>query len=187
MRRRLIITLEVVLVTAAIAAAFFIIKHPDRHDDKVSDTTQQAPKAAQACQRYPLADAKRLLGQDAKASTNPIYDSNGTNLYTSSCTYTEESLPGQQPGVKQSSTLTMRQPQTDKGIQSNQGEFGRLKPVNSQVVDGYGDSAYWDPTHGELNILKSNIWYVLSIGPSTPAERQLDQTRRMADLLLPRL
>jgi hypothetical protein len=187
MRHKLIIFSEVVLVAAAIAAAFFIIKHPDRHDDKISVNTQPAPRAAQACKLYTLTDAKRLLGQQAKPSTNPIYDSNGSNLYTSSCTYTEESPPGQQPEIKQSSTLTVRRPQTDKGIQSNQGEFGPLKPVDSQVVDGYGDSAFWDPTHGELNVLRTNTWYEFSIGPSTPADRTLDQAKRMADLLLPSL
>jgi hypothetical protein len=189
MRHKLTIAFEVLLIAAAVAAVYFIFKHPDRHDDKTSSQPPAAvtPKKALACQRYTLVDAKQLLGQSAKASTSPTADSNGGNLYTSSCTYTEQVLPGQQTSVKQSSTLIIRQPQSEKGVQSNQGEFGPLIPKDAQVIDGYGDKAFWDPERGELNILKADIWYEFSIGPTNPSERTLDQTKPMADLLLPKL
>jgi len=189
MRHKLTIAIEVLLIAAAIAAVYFIFKHPDRHDDKTNSPqpVSVTPKKALACQRYTLADAKQLLGQSAKASTSPKTDSSGGNLYTSSCTYTKQALPGQESSAKQSSTLTIRQPQSEKGVQSNQGEFGPLIPKDAQIVDGYGDKAFWDPDHGELNILKAYIWYEFSIGPTNPGDRTLDQTKPMADLLLPKL
>jgi len=191
MRRKLIIAFEVILIVAAVSAVVFILKHPDRHDDKTTggNPSQQTAYVKQvlACQRYTLADAKQLLGKDANASTSPIYDSSGANLYTSSCTYTTQAIPGQTNTRKTSSTLLMRQPKSDKGTLSNQNEFGSLVPATAIPITGYGDKAFWDPTHGELNILKGNIWYVLSIGPATPADRGLDQAKSMADLLLPKL
>lgn len=189
MNRRWVILLEFILVITAVAAAVIIFRHPDRHDDKTATSNPVQPyypKSAQACQRFTLEDAKRLLGEDAKAGTNPIYESNGANLYVSSCTYTKQAVPGQPAAARQAAALLMRQPKTEKGAQSNQSEFG-LRPAAAQDVGGYGDGAFWDSAHGELNILKGNIWYILSIGPSTPSERSLDQTKSMADLLLPKL
>jgi len=190
MRRKLTIFFEVLLLVAAVSAALFIFKHPDRHDDKTasknSSKTVSLPQQAGACQRFSLADAKQLIGSDAKAANNPIYESNGSDLYVSSCSYTESPLPGP-PTSKKAAELLMRQPRTDKGNISNNNEFGPLKPADSQDVAGYGDAAFWDPDHGQLNILKDNIWYVLSIGLSTPSDRSLDNTKTMADLLSPKL
>ena len=195
MRHRLIILLEIILVAGAITGAVFIFRHPDRHDDKTAGNTQvkgasyQAQKPA--CAFFTLSDAKKLLGDDAKAGNNPAYEPGGTSIYTSSCTYSTHKgtvqPAGATAGSKQSATLLIRQPNTDKGTQTIQGEFGELKPTGVQDVAGYGDSAFWDPAHGEFNILKNNNWYVLSIGPPAPSGRSLDQAKSMADLLLPKL
>lgn len=192
MRHKLIIALEVIAISAAVVAALFIFKHPDRHDDKTANgpASQQPaglPQRAQACLRYTLADAKQLMGDTAKPGSNPVYESDGANLYTSSCTYAKQISPGQTDGDKTSSTLLMRLPKTDKGTLSNQNEFGPLVPADATQLTGYGDKAFWDPDHGELNILKNDIWYVLSIGPAAPVSRSLDQVKAMADLLLPKL
>jgi len=192
MKRKLVILVEVLLVAVAVIGAVFIFRHPDRHDDKTANasTTQAdtSAKNSEACQRFTLAEAKQLLGNQAKAGSNPVPDSNDQDLNVSSCTYTQQNLPDQQPPQKhQAATLLMRRPLSSKATQTNQAEFGPLKPTDVQDVSGLGDKAYWDPEHGQLNILKGDIWYVLSIGTSTPAERSLDQTRTMADLLLPKL
>lgn len=189
MKHRLIILAELIVIIAAIVAAVFIFRHPDRHDDKTAQNTpvQSAASQKPACKYFTLTDAKQLLGDGAKAGTNPVYESLGSNVYTSSCTYTLEPPLSQAAAVKKAATLVVRQPKADKGLQSIQSEFGALKPVDAQDVGGYGDSAFWDADKGELNILKNNNWYVLSIGPSTPSQRSLDQAKAMADLLLPKL
>jgi hypothetical protein len=62
-----------------------------------------------------------------------------------------------------------------------------VKPADAESVSGYGDSAYWDAKHGQLDILKNNSWYILTFGPVTPSDRSLEQTKQLADSLIDKL
>ncbi len=42
--------------------------------------------------------------------------------------------------------------------------FGPSKPAGVQDVSNVGDKAYWNPSFGQLNVLKNGNWYILSNG-----------------------
>lgn len=180
--------LGLILVAAAAVAIVVAAKNSKSHNDNTSDSgtqavTKKTPSAKDACSIFTLADAKLLLGTDAKGGENGVSTSS-EDLSVSTCTYTDSDTPA---STSQSATLLVRAPKTEKGITSNHNEFGPLKPTGVQDVPGYGDSAYWDAEHGQLNILKNNNWYILSNGPVTPGDRTLDQTTKLADILISKL
>jgi hypothetical protein len=190
MRKLAFYLLALILVAAAAAAIAGAVKSSKSHDDKASDTTastaKKPPAAKSACDIFTLADAKLLLGSTAKGGENGMAASTN-DLAVSTCTYTQDTGSSASVSSNKSATLLVRSPKTDKGAASNQNEFGALEPAGVQNVSNYGDSAYWDAEHGQLNILKNKTWYILSYGPVTPADRTLDQAKQLADILINKL
>jgi hypothetical protein len=174
----------VILIAAAAAALFWAVKDSKSHDDKSSTKSVSAPVNKidnHACRVFTIDDAKALMGGGVKTGQDPVSTAS-PDLNVSTCTYTLSAASDHQ-----SASLLARVPITDKGIASNNNEFGPLKPTTVQDVDGYGDHAYWDAEHGQLNILKNNIWYILSFGPAAPSSRSLQQTQQLADLLIDKM
>jgi hypothetical protein len=82
------------------------------------------------------------------------------------------------------SNILVRSPKTQKGADENKDQFTSNKPPDVQDVEGYGDSAYWNPSFGQLNVLKGDTWYILSnnIGAFSQSPR-LDDAKKLADEL----
>ena len=183
MKRAIYYLIGVVLVVAAGSAVFWAVKDSRSHDDKTTSqsaaVTHSAPN--KACQIFTLADAKTLLGDSVKGGSS-IAPQSSADLNISTCTYNLGSGTD-----RKAASLLARVPKTPRGETSNSNEFGPFRPSTVQDVPGYGDSAYWDAEHGQLNILKNNTWYILSYGTAAPAGRSLDQTRQLADLLINKL
>lgn len=186
MRKSWIYLLALILILAAVGAAVLAGKDFRKHSDSTTATAPLTDKAGnRACRIFTLDDAKRLIQDAVKSNQNPIYESSA-DLEVSTCTYSEQA-PSIAAAGRKSASLLVRYPKTAKGASSNRNEFGPLRPATVQAVVGYGDSAYWDPDHGQLNILKSDTWYVLSYGQAAPSARTLDQAKQLADLLSDKL
>lgn len=187
MRRTWLYLVAIFLIAAAVIASVIAVKNFMEHKDIPVQTSQTAiTKPVKACRIFTLPDAKKLLGESAKGGTNPVYTSSA-DLDVSTCSYSQGQGTSAAVSSLRSATLLVREPKSASGSSSNRNQFGPLKPQDSQDVAGYGDSAYWDTEHGQLNILKNDKWYILSFGPVTPANRTLDQTRQLADLLIIRM
>lgn len=187
MKRSSYLIIVLVLIAAAIVAAVFAVTNKHDEDKKTppvaSKTSALESSSKKACQIFTLADAKKILGNSAKGGV--VNTSSSTDdLLVSSCSYTQGSGSNTPVSSSQSATLLVRAPKNSRGEQSNQNQFGPLKPDDAQDVSGYGQSAYWDAQFGQLNILKNNTWYILSYGPVVPANRTLEQTQQLADLLI---
>jgi hypothetical protein len=179
-----------VLLVAAILAVVYAIGFSKNHNDQSQTASTQKKQTAnisaskQACGVFTLADAKQLLGDSVKGGDSPADTSSG-DVDVSTCNYLQDLSSSNVPvSSGKSATLTVKIPKTSSGINSNRGQFGPIKPSDVEDVSGYGDSAYWDTDHGQLDILKDNTWYILSNGSSTPSDRTLDEAKQMADLLI---
>lgn len=168
-RRALIIFGLAVLILAAVLA------YP-----KLQSNTSSAKKpytVHEACDILTLEIAKNIIGSDAKVKSR---DSSSGDIKVSNCTYFSV--------VNQYSVGLLARSARDKaGAASNQSQFASNKPVDSQKVVGYGDSAYWLARYGQLNILKGNTWYILSTGPVEVQKHTLTQTKKFADLIIDKL
>jgi hypothetical protein len=191
MRKIWIYLVGLVFITGAVAAIVIAAQSSKDHDDKNSGgTAAVAPKnstaSKRACDIFSLADAKQLLDGNVKGGES-VAQASSADLTVSTCSYTQDTGNSQAVSSAASASLLVRQPITSAGITSNQNAFDRFRPAGVQDVPGYGDAAYWDAQHGQLNIFKSNNWYILSSGPAAPADRTLDQAKQMADLLSAKL
>ncbi|MBX4188587.1 hypothetical protein KW792_00625 [Candidatus Saccharibacteria bacterium] len=180
--------LGLALLVLAVLVSLFAWRQSASHDDDTATSSGiKAPKKAnRACQIFTLSDARTLLGESAKTGQSPA-DATSPDLNVSTCTYTQPNGTGVPVSERKSASLLARIPKTEKGTNSNQSEFGPLKPTTVQDVPGYGEQAFWDADHGQLNILKNNNWYILSFGSVSPDQRSLQETQQMADLLIVKL
>lgn len=177
----------VLLAGAVVAVALAVNNAKDDKSQSTNSSNLTASSASkQACSIFTLADAKQVLGDGAKGGVSPP-DSSSDDLAVSSCIYTQSTGPSAPVSSTKTASLLMRKPKTDDGKQSNIDQFGQLKPHGVQDVSGYGNSAYWDAQHGQLNILKNGTWYIISNGPVTPSARTLDGAEQLAALLIDKM
>lgn len=189
MKRSLEYVIVLALITGAVVVGIVAINSHRQSDKKSTlsaQTTNKPSPANKACAIFTLPLAKDLLGDTVKGGASAT-DSASQDMSVTSCSYSQTGNTAQTVSARQLAALTVNQPLTQDGITSNLNQFDRRKPAGVQDVTGYGDGAYWDPQHGQLNILKNNDWYVLSYGSPTPTDRSLDDAKKMADLLIVRL
>ncbi|MBX4201788.1 hypothetical protein KW803_02755 [Candidatus Saccharibacteria bacterium] len=178
-----------VLVVVAIAAVVGVAVNSNKHTDNSTvlsqSTTKQTSisKPKQACLIFTIDDAKQVLGEGASGGETGA-SASSDDLEVSTCSYTQTAGAATSASTSKAASLLVRAPRTAEGVASNQTQFGRLKPAEVQDVTGYGEAAFWSQQYGQLNIFKSNTWYIVSFGPITPSSRTLDQTKQLADILI---
>lgn len=113
--------------------------------------------ASPACAALTIDAARRILGQQAANSpTTSMADLNTASTSVSSCAYTN--------GTATRIQVTVRTPNDSLGVSKNATVFGSGRPAKAVSVDGFGQAAFWDPDTHRLNILQSNIWYIIELG-----------------------
>jgi hypothetical protein len=123
-----------------------------------------------ACKHLTLTIARQLLGTQAEYTTpNEPANLKAADTAVSSCTY---SMPNA------SVQLTVRTAQSSLGASENATAFGSDRPAGSSPVQGYGQSAYWNPDDSTLNILSKNTRYII-IG----AQHDQSSAQSVANLL----
>jgi hypothetical protein len=180
------IAIAVILLLGAGIAAVLVLGGSKKHTDNVAVSQPVKQKPNTACTIFTITDAKKILGNSAKggeAGTNKT----SADMQSSACSYEQVTSSKLQSADENTASLLVRTPQSEKGILSNNNQFGPLKPADAIAVDGYGSSAYWSPQLGQLNILKQNSWYIVSNGPIKPADRTLDEAKQLADILIDKM
>lgn len=188
MRRLWLYLVGAVLIGGAGVAVFLAADNVKDNKSKSTGPSNLSTTAnsKKACSIFTLAEAKQLLGDTAKGGANRPENESG-DLTVSSCIYSQSGGSNAPVTANKSASLLVRSPKTPDGVQSNINQFDVVKPASVQDVTDYGDKAYWDPDHGQLDILKNSNWYILSYGSPTPSTRTLDETKQLADLLINRL
>lgn len=137
---------------------------------------------ARACDLLTLDEAKSFLGDKTinGVSSNPVQ---AQNLTVSKCSYSD-GLPDTSNAVV--AAVIVRSGINDAGIQQNKTEFVAGKPTaGMQDVSGIGDKAYYNPSNGQLNVLKDSTWVIVSYGPaSSPQSSSLDKVIEVARKVL---
>lgn len=172
-------TALIVAVLVVVGGSFALVKSA-RKDNAVSEQPQQQTYSVKkACDVFTTEDAKKVLGDGA--AVTPMNEPKPTSdtVEVTQCSYAQ--------GDKQA-TLLSRSAKSDLGRTSNQEVFtGSQRPADAQAVEGYGDSAYWAPALGQLNIYKSGNWYIMTISTGKTDARSLDETKKLADTVIEKL
>ncbi len=137
---------------------------------------------ANACEVFTNAEARELLGESTLAS-NAKDPSVAGNLATSNCGYTDGN-PNLDNMVV--AAVIIRSGINDEGVEQNKREFSAGRPTeNVEIVEEIGDSAYFNQSLGQLNVLKGRDWYILSLGiGSAPEVNSVEDATRFASTIL---
>ncbi len=172
----------VIVVLAALVLGLIVSKQLTK--PKLNSKTATQPKRENpSCKIFTLTEATKILGDGTAA--DPVNDNqpvDANNITSSTCSYTFSDTT-----VAQTASVTVRSPINESGKAIIKSQFTSNKVSASQDVSGYGDSAFWDNNFGQLNVLKNNTWYTITNGPVGPSDRKLDQTKKLADVLNPKL
>jgi hypothetical protein len=50
-----------------------------------------------------------------------------------------------------------------------------------------GAQAFWAGKQGEMMLRKGRTWITISVGPAMPTQRDLNETRRLAEILVKKM
>ncbi len=146
--------------------------------------TELPTQKKQACAVLTQEIAKSVLGSVGEETPPPPENSND-DVSVTSCVRANAVTGLDRP---MSVSLLMRVAKSVTGAKANESVFqaGGL-PSGAMEVSGYGDAAFWNPTFGQLNILKGGNWYIVSSGPIDPKKHTLEGTKPLADAIIGQL
>ena len=119
----------------------------------VLSAAHTAPASKTACSVLTAQIAAAILGSDAKPSAATVAPSQTTDVTTNSCAYA---------GAAGQLGLVAHFARTSLGQSKNDLIFGSERPATAVSISGVGQSAFWDPSSSQLNVLSSNNWYIIT-------------------------
>jgi phage-related protein len=142
-------------------------------NDSAPASTQKTIPTPPACGQFTQQLAKQIIGDDATVDTNnSIINSETTDMQVGTCVYTAH---------QKSVRLVSHIAKTDLGRSANAVVFGSNRPSATQVVQGYGQAAFWDNNTNTLSVLKNNNQYDISVSGD------LHDTEPAAAIIVPKL
>ncbi|APV50060.1 hypothetical protein BWI17_10400 [Betaproteobacteria bacterium GR16-43] len=141
----------------------------------LSLSVQAAEEPFDACDIFTQKDAEAALGTAAQPETfNPKVK---RPKVITKCTYT-----GFKEGKPVSALVEFRFGRTEGDTKSAFGEH-RLQ-VQTKPMMMSGAEAFWSAKTGQMNLRKERTWVQISVGPAKVTDRDPDQARKVAELLL---
>lgn len=129
-----------------------------------------------ACEVFTQADAEKALGTAAEVVEPPHPKNWKRPKVVTSCTY-----GGFKDTKHVAASVQFRFGKTDADAQ-DAFEDARLKFQTKPLLLGAA-RAFWNSRTGQLDMLKGRAWVSISIGPEKPGDRDMDQAKKLAELL----
>lgn len=137
-------------------------------------TTARGEDVFDACDVFTVQDAQQALG--TAASAEPVNPKVRRPKVVATCTYN-----GFKEGKSVAASVQFRFGRTEdeahRAFEDARLQF-QTKPL---LILGY--EAFWSSKTGQMNLRKGNTWITLSVGPARTEERDIDQARKLAEIL----
>ncbi len=137
-----------------------------------------AQDAFDACEVFTQADAEAALGTSVQPE--PVNPKVKRPKVVAKCTYN-----GFKDGKAVAATAEFRFGRTEGDVKSAFGEH-RLQ-VQTKPILLSGTEAFWSAKTGQMNLRKDRTWVTLSVGPPKVTDRDADQAKKAAELLVKKL
>lgn len=162
----------VIVIMLGLLIALYIYNNPN----KVAYAPQDA------CKLFTPLKAEDLLGNHV-INVNTDNTTISGNIGTSKCSYTDSNA---NPNQMKVAALAIRSGVNDSGVAENKADFaGAKSQPNMQTVNQLGDSAFFNPTRGQLNILSGRMWLLISYGVgATPQANTIEDATTLAHKIL---
>lgn len=177
MKKFLLFTIITIFIAASGLGAYYVFKPSS--EPAATEPSKNYP-IVDACEIFTLEEAQGVLGSTTTKGESGETAASNDDITVSTCTYTYD--PGTIGGIKTASVLA-RSPKSEAGVESNRSEFDPL-PEGTEEVTGVGEMAFWNPELGQLNVLKSDVWLIISSGGNTPSQYTLADARVVADVVV---
>ncbi len=148
----------------------------------INSATKFTYQPANACDMLTDKEASELLGGRAILSGAQRPTLSGSNA-VSKCGYTDGNPETENMIV---AAIIVRSAVNDDGAQKNKTDFAAAKPKDKvKDVKDLGDSAYFNETLGQLNVLRGRDWIILSIGlGEAPALNTVEKAVELAQKVI---
>lgn len=166
------------VTTAVVAVVFIFVVALFIYDS----TPHYVYQPVKACDLLTPAEAQDMLG-DKVLSTDANTPVVSDDTATSKCSYSDENPDKSKMMV---AAVAVRSAIDDKGAQQNKVDFATARANNDvEIVKNVGDSAYFNKTSGQLNVLSGHMWLILNYGVgSTPQTNTVDKAVELAHKVL---
>lgn len=138
-----------------------------------------AQEAFDACDVFTQADAEQALGTAAQGE--PVNPKVKRPKVVPTCTY-----HGYKEGKAVAASAQFRFGKTEADALRAFDEHRlqvQTKPLMIPGVEG----VFWSAKTGQMNLRKGRTWVTVSVGSPKPNERDMDQARKLAELLIKKL
>lgn len=127
-------------------------------------TSNSTLGSVNACEVLTADIAKNILGDTAERGNIQTTQAATKDVTVSDCVYTTKIDPAGKISIsnKKGTNVLVRAALTNDGAATNKDQFGNKRPTGVQNVNGFGDSAYYSPEYGQLNVLKGGNWYIVT-------------------------
>ncbi|SRR5258708_5933576 len=136
-----------------------------------------AEEAFDACEVFTAADAEKVLG--AAAAGEPVNPNPKVKRpkVVPTCTYT-----GLKEGKPVAATVQFRFGKNDGEARSAFDE-NKLQFQTKPIIISGTEAAFWSAKTGQMNLRKGRAWVTLSVGPPKISERDMNDARKLAEIL----
>ena len=185
--KKSVVGIGAVIVIAGVAILALTLSHTHKTttngEAKANTTNSSRYTAIAACSVLTNGIASQILGSSAVKAATPADSESTSDIAFSNCAYSA----GPNVDPPHMASVAVRSAKDSTGASSNKSVFTASgRPAGVQTVHGYGDAAYWDPSMGQLNVLKGNNLYILTNYTGTsPANGSatLAQAEQLAQVL----
>jgi|KBSMisStandDraft_5_1062788.scaffolds.fasta_scaffold08299_5 hypothetical protein len=138
----------------------------------------RAQEAFDACEVFTVEDAQKVLGPEAAA--DPVNPKAKRPKVIPTCTY-----HATKDGAKVAATANFRWGKTNEDTQKAFEESRLQFQTKPMLISGA--EAFWAGKQGEMMLRKGRTWLTLSVGPAVATQRDLNEARRLAEILVKKL
>jgi hypothetical protein len=137
-----------------------------------------AQESFDACGVFTLEDAQKVIGKEAAGE--PVNPKAKRPKVIASCTY-----HAVKDGTKVAATASYKFARTPEEAQRAFDEARMQFQTKPMLIDGA--DAFWSAKTGEMTLRKGRTWLTVSVGPSQLAQREMNDARRLAEILAKKL
>jgi len=141
-------------------------------------TPALAQESFDACEIFTVEDAQKILGADAAAE--PVNPKVKRPKVIPSCTY-----HATRDNVKVAATALFKWGKTNEDTQRAFEDARMQFQTKPMLIEGA--QAFWAGKQGEMMLRKGRTWITISVGPAMPTQRDLNETRRLAEILVKKM
>jgi len=152
-----------ILIVALLVVLGVTVAIKDHHNNNpTSPVASVGPNGHEACDLFTLNDAEKIIGAAGSIGNANLGNHTTKDTAITTCPYSNASGNAAAGSTSQTITLLVHYGKTAAGKTANQKGYDAADTSGAVTVSGLGDKAFYDPSLGQLNVIKSNYWLTSS-------------------------